>query len=173
MDNLAQMAKITFISAMLTTRSSIEGESHENQMDIDGDLRHLSCLCGMSGGYPSINCVFGEREGNIGYMTVAAIPIRSKLAPLAGRAAHEGWTSETDWQGIVPYELLPQVINPKQGWPVSANHRAIGQSEPPQDPRRLTTYELWAQGRLHPGPLSREKVEQLVKSRKTFSPYKK
>lgn len=38
---------------------------------------------------------------------------------------------------------------------------------------RLTTYELWAQGRLHPAPLSREKVEQFVKSRKTFSPYKK
>ncbi|HPY51544.1 MAG TPA: penicillin acylase family protein, partial [Sedimentisphaerales bacterium] len=66
--------------------------------------------------FPSANCVFGDREGNIGFKTILALPIRSANALLDERAAHEGWYSANDWQGFVPHELLPQVINPKQGW---------------------------------------------------------
>ena len=35
----------------------------------------------------------------------------------------------------------------------------IGQSERPDSPSRTSTMELWGEGRLHPAPLSREKVE--------------
>jgi len=80
--------------------------------------------------FPSGNCVFGDNKGNTGYKTVMALPIRSAKALLDGRAAHEGWNSENDWQGILPHELLPQVINPKQGWIVTANHRPIASFYP-------------------------------------------
>ncbi len=80
--------------------------------------------------FPSANCVFGDRKGNIGYKTILALPIRSSHALLDDRAAHEGWDSTNDWQGILPHELLPQVINPKQGWLVSANHRPIASFYP-------------------------------------------
>jgi len=80
--------------------------------------------------FPSANCVFGDREGNIGFKTILALPIRSPNALLDERAAHEGWDSANDWQGFVPHELLPQVINPKQGWLVSANHRPIASFYP-------------------------------------------
>ncbi len=80
--------------------------------------------------FPSANCVFGDREGNIGFKTILALPIRSANALLDERAAHEGWDSANDWQGFVPHELLPQVINPKQGWLVSANHRPIASFYP-------------------------------------------
>jgi penicillin amidase len=80
--------------------------------------------------FPSGNCVFGDSKGNIGYKTVLALPIRSAHALQGARAAHEGWSSENDWQCILPHELLPQVINPKQGWLVSANHRPIASFYP-------------------------------------------
>ncbi len=80
--------------------------------------------------FPSANCVFGDREGNIGFKTILALSIRSPNALLDERAAHEGWDSANDWQGFVPHELLPQVINPKQGWLVSANHRPIASFYP-------------------------------------------
>jgi len=80
--------------------------------------------------FPSGNCVFGDNKGNTGYKTVLALPIRSAQALLDGRSAHEGWSSENDWQGILPHELLPQVINPKQGWIVTANHRPIASFYP-------------------------------------------
>ncbi|MHC4583743.1 MAG: penicillin acylase family protein [Planctomycetota bacterium] len=80
--------------------------------------------------FPSGNCVFGDNKGNTGYKTVLALPIRSAKALMDGRSAHEGWNSDNDWQGILPHELLPQVINPKQGWIVSANHRPIASFYP-------------------------------------------
>ena len=80
--------------------------------------------------FPSANCVFGDSKGNIGYKTILALPIRSADALLDARAAHEGWSSEHDWQGILPHELLPQLINPKQGWLVTANHRPIASFYP-------------------------------------------
>jgi acyl-homoserine lactone acylase PvdQ len=80
--------------------------------------------------FPSANCVFGDKQGNIGYKTVLSLPIRSSHALLDDRAAHEGWDSANDWQGFLPHELLPQVINPQQGWLVSANHRPIASFYP-------------------------------------------
>jgi penicillin amidase len=80
--------------------------------------------------FPSANCVFGDAQGNIGYKTVLSLPIRSSHSLLDDRAAHEGWDSANDWQGFLPHELLPQVINPGQGWLVSANHRPIASFYP-------------------------------------------
>jgi penicillin amidase len=38
----------------------------------------------------------------------------------------DGTRSAANWQGFVPHDLLPHVINPSRGWIASANHRAIG-----------------------------------------------
>jgi penicillin amidase len=46
--------------------------------------------------FPSANCVFGDDEGNIGYKTILALPIRSPHALLNERTAHEGWDSAND-----------------------------------------------------------------------------
>ena len=76
--------------------------------------------------FPSLHLVFGDRRGNIGYWLLAAIPVRSRLDARQGTAAVDGTRSECDWQGFVPHELLPHVINPTRGWIASANHKAIG-----------------------------------------------
>jgi len=44
----------------------------------------------------------------------------------------------------------------------------IGQSEHPDSPYRLSGYGLWSQGRLRAAPLSREKVEKVVTSKKSL-----
>lgn len=75
--------------------------------------------------FPSINIVFGDRMGNIGYRVAAAIPVRSRQDATQGRTAQPGHKSEQDWQGIIPHDLLPGVINPGCGYLYSGNHRPI------------------------------------------------
>lgn len=75
--------------------------------------------------FPSANVIFGDKQGNIGYRTVAAIPVRSRHDRTSGRAAQPGHSSQQDWQEILPYELLPGVINPRAGFLYSGNHRPI------------------------------------------------
>lgn len=75
--------------------------------------------------FPSVNIVFGDRAGRIGYRAAAAIPIRSREDAGHGRAARPGHRSEQDWREILPYELLPGVIDPPSGFLYSGNHRPI------------------------------------------------
>jgi penicillin amidase len=80
--------------------------------------------------FPTANVVFGDREGNIGFSLTGALPLRSPLALEGGGAAHDGSASKYDWQAIVPHDLMPHVINPKQGYLFSGNHRPIGSFYP-------------------------------------------
>jgi penicillin G amidase len=80
--------------------------------------------------FPSANIVFGDTEGNIGYWTLAAIPMRSPLSLDGGNATHDGSDSKYDWLGIMPYKYLPHVINPKRGYLLSGNHRPVGSFYP-------------------------------------------
>ena len=75
--------------------------------------------------FPSANLVFGDREGNIGYRAVGAIPVRSANAPRGGRWAHDGSTLASDWQTYVPPHFMPHVINPQAAVLFSGNHRPI------------------------------------------------
>jgi len=75
--------------------------------------------------FPSVNFVFGDRSGNIGYRVAAAIPVRSRHDPTSGRGAQPGHRPDQDWQGILPFDLLPGVINPAAGYLYSGNHRPI------------------------------------------------
>jgi penicillin amidase len=75
--------------------------------------------------FPSINSLFGDRHGDIGYRTAVAQPLRAPgVTDL--NSAQDGSRARHDWQGIVPHELMPHVINPRSGALFSGNHRAIG-----------------------------------------------
>ncbi len=80
--------------------------------------------------FPTANVVFGDSAGNIGYSTAGALVLRSPLALEAGGAAHDGSQSRYDWRAIVPQRLVPHVINPRQGYLFSGNHRPIGSFYP-------------------------------------------
>ncbi len=80
--------------------------------------------------FPSINLIFGDKKGNIGYQFQAAIPIRSRLDASTGSVAVDGSESRYDWQGFLPHDLLPHVVNPARGWIGSGNHRPIASFYP-------------------------------------------
>lgn len=86
---------------------------------------------------PSQNIVYADVEGNIAYQMPGLIPIRANgngLVPVPG------WTGEYEWEGWVPYEELPAVLNPEWGYIATANHAVVDEAYP-----YLITY-YWADG---------------------------
>ncbi len=81
---------------------------------------------------PAQNLVYADVEGNIGYQMPGNIPIRKSGD---GRLPVPGWTGEYDWQGYIPFEQLPYVLNPESGFIASANN----QVNPWDYPNLITT----------------------------------
>lgn len=70
-------------------------------------------------GVPGLNFMYGDREGNIAMFSTGHLPIRSgdKIT------LRKGWDLEEDWQGFIPHEQMPHVINPEKGWIANANNK--------------------------------------------------
>ncbi|MGB5952363.1 MAG: penicillin acylase family protein, partial [Ornithinimicrobium sp.] len=81
---------------------------------------------------PAQNLVYADTEGNIGYQAPGLIPIRdaSTAEAPAGFWPSPGWDPAYDWQGFVPFEELPFVLNPEDGVIVTAN-QAVAQARRP------------------------------------------
>ena len=65
------------------------------------------------------NWVYADKKGNIGFRVSGMIPIREKgdgLEPVPG------WDGEYEWKGVIPFEKLPDLYNPKAGYIVTANN---------------------------------------------------
>ena len=41
-----------------------------------------------------------------------------------------GWTGEFEWEGTIPYEELPELVDPESGFLVTANNRTVGDDYP-------------------------------------------
>ncbi len=69
------------------------------------------------------NWVLADRHGNLGYQMAGHCPRRrdgiSGLVPLPG------WDPANDWQGFVPPEELPRLLNPPDGIIITANNVKI------------------------------------------------
>jgi penicillin amidase len=76
---------------------------------------------------PSQNMVYADVDGNIGYQMPGRIPIR---AGGDGRLPVPGWTDDYEWTGTIPFEELPFVLNPPQGYIVTANNAVVGPDYP-------------------------------------------
>ena len=72
---------------------------------------------------PSQNFVYADVEGNIGYQMPGRIPIRAENH--SGLLPVPGWTDEFEWQGFIPYDDLPHVLNPERGYIVTANQALV------------------------------------------------
>ncbi len=78
---------------------------------------------------PSQNLVYADREGHIGYQAPGRIPIRKPGND--GYLPAEGWRADDDWtRGYVPFEGLPHVLDPDEGYIVTANQQVIGGDYP-------------------------------------------
>jgi penicillin G amidase len=76
---------------------------------------------------PPLNMLWADAEGNIGYQLIGKVPIRKGGSPDVPKP---GWTGEFEWDGTVLYEDLPSVINPAEGFLVTANNRIVGDDYP-------------------------------------------
>ena len=79
---------------------------------------------------PLQNMLVADTAGSVGFIVPGLIPIR---AAGNGRLPAPGWTGENDWVGFIPFDELPQVIDPADGIIINANNRAA----PPDYPYEL------------------------------------
>lgn len=86
---------------------------------------------------PAQNLLYADVAGNIGYQAPGRIPIRNGYD---GKWPVPGWDSAYQWKGTLAFESLPSVLNPSEGWIVTANQAVIG----PPYPFFLT--DDWAYG---------------------------
>jgi len=74
----------------------------------------------------SQNFVYADIEGNIGLNTGGGIPVRKGY----GSIIRNGETAEFDWKGYVPFDQLPTIYNPENGYVASANNKTVSDDYP-------------------------------------------
>jgi penicillin G amidase len=76
---------------------------------------------------PQQNIVYADVDGHIGFFAPAKIPIRAKgdgAMPVPGEGA------AYDWTGYVPFDVLPQGVDPPRGRFVAANNKIVPDTYP-------------------------------------------
>lgn len=74
---------------------------------------------------PAQNFVFASTDGTIAYKANGRIPIRKSgdgQLPVPGDSADYGW------DGYVPFDVLPTVVNPAEGFIATANNAVVDES---------------------------------------------
>lgn len=104
---------------------------------------------------PAQNFVFASNDGTIAYKANGKIPIyedgQDALLPL------NGWEAESEWQGYIPYDELPTVINPEKGFIATANNQIAPDSYP------YHISNVWAQ------PYRYERIAEVLESGDNFT----
>lgn len=76
---------------------------------------------------PGQAVVYADVEGNIGYWTTGRVPIRGNrqvMLPLSGA------TAASEWKGFVPFEQLPKLWNPPEGFIACSNQNIADAAYP-------------------------------------------
>lgn len=76
---------------------------------------------------PPQNIVYADTGGTIGFIAAGHIPVRKAGD---GWLPVPGWSGDYDWQGMIPFDELPQAIDPPSGHFVSANNKIVPDSYP-------------------------------------------
>ncbi len=96
-------------------------------------------------GVPGQNFMYGDVNGNIAMFSTAKLPIRTGNKIIL----RKGWNPEEDWQGYIPFDEMPHVINPDKGWIANANNKLTTENykhylatfwEPPARIERITEF---------------------------------
>jgi penicillin amidase len=97
---------------------------------------------------PTFCLVIADVNGNIGFQASGRIPVRN----YDERGYLRGWDPEHQWQGLIPFEAMPGLVNPQRGWMATANNRLA----PDDFPYRLDG--RWSSG--HRAMRIRQMIEQ-------------
>ena len=71
---------------------------------------------------PGQNFVYGDKDGNIGYICGVKLPIR---ASANHSFVYDGSTTANDWKGYVSYSEMPAMYNPPENYIASANNKVV------------------------------------------------
>jgi penicillin amidase len=104
---------------------------------------------------PGQNGIYADVDGNVGYIMAARIPIRKSGN---GALPVDGSTDDAEWAGYIPFDELPQVLNPPGGIIATANARTVGPAY------KYFISDRWA------GPYRTERMYELLSSRKDMRP---
>ncbi|MCH1627974.1 penicillin acylase family protein [Ferdinandcohnia quinoae] len=99
---------------------------------------------------PAQNFVFAANDGTIAYRANGLIPIRKKgdsSVPVPG------WTDEYEWEGYIPWDELPTIVNPEEGFISTANNKIT----PDDYPYHITN--TWAQ------PYRQQRIRDVLNSK--------
>ena len=77
---------------------------------------------------PGQNAVYADVQGNIGYIMAARVPLRKKGH---GEVPEPGDPDDYAWTGYLPFDQLPQALDPESGLIVTANARVVGPNYKP------------------------------------------
>ncbi|UOQ92959.1 penicillin acylase family protein [Halobacillus shinanisalinarum] len=104
---------------------------------------------------PAQNFVFASKGGTIAYKANGRIPIYETeddaLLPL------RGWEEEDEWNGYIPFNELPTLVNPEKGYIATANNKVVSESYP---------YHIshnWAQ------PYRYKRIAEMIEGKQTHS----
>jgi penicillin amidase len=73
------------------------------------------------------NLVWADSQGSIGYKLIGNLPLRRGDCPDLPKP---GWTGDYEWDGYVPFDELPEIVNPESGVLVTANNRVAPENFP-------------------------------------------
>jgi penicillin amidase len=76
---------------------------------------------------PASNLIWADRHGSIGYKLIGRLPLRRGGCPDLPKP---GWTGEFEWEGTIPYDELPEKVDPESGYLITANNRIAGDEYP-------------------------------------------
>jgi penicillin amidase len=102
---------------------------------------------------PTFAVVFADTAGHIGFHAAGSVPIRD----IAERGYRPGWDPRHQWQGLIPFEGMPQLRDPERGWIATANNRPAPEDFP---------YPLsgtWSHG------LRAERIRQMIEAKERLS----
>jgi penicillin amidase len=99
------------------------------------------------------NMVVADVSGNIGFVAAGRVPIRADQSEWQGMLPGKGWDPLSRRTGFIPFDELPQVVNPATGYVITANNRITGPAYP-----HFITNE-WAQ------PFRAQRIRDLLTAR--------
>ncbi len=75
---------------------------------------------------PTLSWVFADVDDHIGYQCVGRIPIRENW----NRGYRRGWDPEDQWRDLIPFDGMPALSDPPDGWIRTANNRTAPDDYP-------------------------------------------
>ena len=76
----------------------------------------------------SLNMVYADTSGSVGWQLAGEVPQRRKGS---GTLPMPGWDRETGWNGSVPFDEMPHLVDPECGFVATANNQPIREGEGP------------------------------------------